>query len=139
MAYEHPKLTAFNDTLSDLFREADNFLEDEWGSAFPLHPNRPKRGETCSPEMDGLFELSPIFTTGFVSEYGRGYLIRLRVATLGSVPRAQFEYLQDITAGFIARKLPVYFPDRELRVVRESAPSTAPSYKIIGDFSLGSA
>ncbi len=132
MSYQHPKLTAFTDKLEDLFREADDFLEDEWGNVFPRHPNRPARGATCNPKMDGLFEVSPNFTPGFGSVHGRGYFIHLRIATLQHVPPEQFDYLLTVTAGFIAQKLSEYFPERDLKVVRDGL-----SYKIIGDFSLG--
>lgn len=48
--YIHPKLRDFDDRLSALFREVDRRLEDRWGSAFVVHPNRPRRGETANPE-----------------------------------------------------------------------------------------
>ncbi|GHU55954.1 hypothetical protein FACS189442_4090 [Spirochaetia bacterium] len=88
---DHPKLAAFTRTLEALFHEVDDVLEDRWGQSFSLHPNRPDRGATCNPEMDGLFEIAPDFTIGIGSEKGRGYIISLRVATLDKVPPDQFE------------------------------------------------
>ncbi len=65
--YIHPKLVAFNETLEKLFHEVDEALENRWGDSFPLHPNRPERGQACNPEMDGLFEIAPDFTLGLSS------------------------------------------------------------------------
>ncbi len=131
--YIHPKLARFNDELEALFREVDEILEDHWGNSFPLHPNRPKRGTTSNPEMDGLFEIAPDFTVGINSEKGRGYLVSLRVATLDKVPPEIYESFMEESAKLIAERLPIYFPQRDLKVVRDG-----PKFKIIGDFSLGS-
>ncbi|GHT80873.1 hypothetical protein FACS1894130_12510 [Spirochaetia bacterium] len=128
----HPKLAAFTKTLEALFHEVDEDLEDLWGQSFPLHPNRLNRGVTCNPEMDGLFEILPDFTLGIGSEQGRGYSVSFRVATLDQVTPEQFEYLMTETALLLRNKLPRYFPDRELAVVRDGK-----RFKIIGDFSLG--
>ncbi|MDR0629489.1 MAG: hypothetical protein LBG24_07640 [Treponema sp.] len=128
----HPKLKVFTDTLEALFHKVDEVLESRWGDCFPLHPNRPKRNETANPEMDGLFEIAPDFTLGIGSRQGRGYLVSCRVATLERVPPEQFETFMDAAAGIIRDKLPIYFPDRQLDVIRDGK-----GYKIIGDFSLG--
>jgi hypothetical protein len=130
--YTHPKMVAFTKTLEALFREVDAFLEDEWGESFVLHPNRPQRGETNNPEMDGLYNIGPDFTPGMGSETGRGYIISLKAATLDRVAPEQFEYLMEEAAVLIRKKLPEYFPGRELRVVRDGK-----RFKVIGDFSLG--
>jgi len=132
--YEHPKLTAFTNALDALFREVDEFLEDEWGAVYALHPNRPARGSTDNPEMDGLFEIIPDFSPGIGSEAGRGYLVSFRTATLEKIPPAEFEFLMEEAASLVRVKLPVYFPGRELRVVRDGK-----RFKIVGDFSLGDA
>lgn len=132
--YEHPKLRAFTAALNALFREVDAFLEDEWGDVFSLHPNRPPRGETENPEMDGLFEVAADFTPGLGSKYGRGYIVSFHAATLDAIPPAQFEFLMQEAAALAAARLPLYFPGRELRVVRDGK-----RFKIIGDFSLGEA
>ncbi|MDR1388345.1 MAG: hypothetical protein LBJ31_00010 [Treponema sp.] len=132
--YIHPKLVAFTEKLEQLFHEVDEFLEDEWGAAFLRHPNRPERGATENPEMDGLFEIAPDFTPGIGSEQGRGYLVSFRAATLEKPGRSQYEFLMNETALQIAKRLPLYFPGRELRVVRDGS-----RFKIVGDFSLGEA
>jgi hypothetical protein len=132
--YTHPKLTAFTNTLEKLFREVDEILEDRRGDSFSLHPNRPGRGNTGNPEMDGLFEIAPDFTMGLNSQKGRGYLIGFRMATLDRVPPEQFEAFMTEAARLIRDKLPLYFPGRRLEVVRDGK-----RFKIIGDFSLGEA
>jgi hypothetical protein len=132
--YQHPKMAAFTDTLDALFHEADEILEDRWGDRFPLHPNRPRRGTTENPEMDGLFEIIPDFTPGIGSQRGRGYLVSFRVATLERVPPALFESFMAETAACIRQLLPRYFPGRRLELVRDGK-----RYKITGDFSLGEA
>jgi hypothetical protein len=129
---EHPKLTAFTTTLEALFHEVDETMEARWAGSFALHPNRPPRGATSNPEMDGLFELAPDFTVGLGSERGRGYLISCRVATLERVPPERFAAFMDEAAALIAALLPRYFPDRRLSVVRDGS-----RYKITGDFTLG--
>lgn len=131
--YIHPKLRAFETQLKALFHEVDHRLEDRWGSAFSLHPNRPERGSTANPEMDGLFEIRPDFTPGIGSERGRGYIVSFRIATLDAVQSEQFEQFMAEAAGEVSELLPEYFPGRRLEVVRDGR-----RFKIIGDFSLGS-
>jgi hypothetical protein len=132
--YIHPKLVAFTDSLEKLFHEVDEALEEHWEQSFSLHPNRPGKGEARNPEMDGLFEIAPDFTAGIGSERGRGYIISLRVATLERVTPEQFEFLMEEAAVLVKKKLPRYFPGRNLEVVRDGK-----RFKIVGDFSLGEA
>jgi hypothetical protein len=134
MSYVHPKLRAFTENLEALFRQVDGELEDRYGNRFPLHPNRPRRGETANPEMDGLFEVAPDFTPGYGSERGRGYLVSLRVASLEQAPPEELETFMNLAAELIREGLPRFFPGRALEVVRDG-----PRFKITGDFSLGEA
>jgi hypothetical protein len=124
----------FTNELEALFKEVDEVLENHWGDSFPLHPNRPKRGVTSNPEMDGLFEIAPDFTVGLNSQKGRGYIVSLRVATLEKVTREVYENFMAESAALISERLPMYFPGRKLEVVRDGKV-----FKIIGDFSLGNA
>lgn len=119
-------------TLDALFREVDEFLEEEWGAVFTRHANRPERGTTVHPEMDGLFEIIPGFTLGLGSSEGRGYVVSFRIATPETISPAQKEFLMEEAAAMIRKKLPEYFPRRDLRVVRDGK-----RFKIVGDFSLG--
>ena len=125
---------AFTNTLESLFHEVDNILEDKYGHLYSLHPNRPERGATLNPEMDGLFEIAPDFTPGFGSVHGRGYRISMRIATLEQVPLSLREQLLAEIALLVEERLPVFFPQREIRVVPDGN-----GFKIIGDFSLGEA
>jgi len=124
--YQHAKLRAFENQLKALFNEVDHQLEDRWGNLYSVHPNRPRRGETADPEMDGLFEVAPDFTPGIGSEMGRGYI------TLDRLDHERYEALMQETADIVKALLPRYFPERDLRVVRDGS-----RFKIIGDFSLG--
>jgi hypothetical protein len=137
--YSHPKLVLFTQTLEALFREVDEELEERWAGSFSLHPNRPARGATANPEMDGLFEIAPDFTPGIGSEKGRGYLISLRVATLEQVPASRLEAFMEEAAALVREKLPRFFPGRSLEVVRDrgGGPESREGFKIVGDFSLG--
>ena len=130
--YTHPKLEAFTKTLESLFHQVDEILEVKWEGLYPLHPNRPQKGATVNPEMDGLFEIAPDFTLGLGSAHGRGYRISMRIATLDPVSAENRELLLGETAALVAERLPVFFPNRDLRVVKDPG-----GYKIIGDFSLG--
>jgi hypothetical protein len=130
--YIHPKLVQFTDNLEALFKEVDEVLETHWGNAFSLHPNRPQKGSTSNPEMDGLFEIAPDFTVGLNSQKGRGYIVSLRVATLEKIPPKMYESFMEESAALIAERFPIFFPGRKLSVVRDGK-----IFKIIGDFSLG--
>jgi hypothetical protein len=129
---DHPKLSEFNARLEALFNEVDETLEERWAGSFSMHPNRPQRGTTSNPEMDGLFELAPDFTVGLGSQKGRGYLISCRVATLDRVPPERLEAFMTEAAALISELLPSHFPERHLEVARDGK-----RYKITGDFSLG--
>lgn len=132
--YTHAKLRDFEGRLAALFAEADRRLEDRWGDAFPRHPNRPPRGTSEDPGLDGLFDTAADFTAGIGSERGRGYLVSIRVATLRRVPPERRDAFVEEAVGTLRELLPRYFPERALEVVRDGE-----SYKIVGDFSLGEA
>jgi hypothetical protein len=127
----HPKIKEFDDLMEALFHEVDHELEAEWGDAYDLHPVRPAAGVTENPEADGLFEVSPNFTPGFGSDAGRGYLVRCRVRTLAPVSEAVETFLIEQAAIKVKKKLPKYFPDRKLRIVKDGK-----YFKIVGDFTV---
>ena len=130
----HPKMTEFDDRLKKLFDEVDDYIEDQYGHSYSLHPMRPKRGETSNPEADGLFNIGAVFTPGFGSELGRGYLIDISMSTLEKVDDEIRMEIYKATAKKVRELLPVYFPERELKVRRDRN-----HFKIQGDFSLGNA
>jgi hypothetical protein len=128
----HPKQVEFDAKMNALFAEVDGVLEDVYGGEYPLHPVRPSRGVTENPEADGLFEVTPDFTAGYGSTFGRGYLVRTKLRTLEAIPVEVREQFRAEAAQLVAARLPKYFPERVLEIVRDGE-----SYKIVGDFSLG--
>ena len=130
--YNHPKLISFLDKLKKLFDEVDDYIEDRYGGRYPLHPMRPKRGETSNPEADGLFNIGANFTPGFTSELGRGYLINVSISTLEKVDENTRREIYEAAKDKVVELLPVHFPEREFTVRLDGN-----NYKILGDFSLG--
>jgi len=130
--YNHPKLISFLDQLKSLFDEVDDHIEDLYGDKYPLHPMRPKRGETSNPEADGLFNIGANFTPGFTSELGRGYIIDVSIVTLEKVDDNVRREIYEAAKDKVVELLPVYFPERELTVRRDGN-----HFKIQGDFNLG--
>ncbi len=128
----HPKQEEFEDKLSELCAALDNRLEDRFGKLYPIHPNRPKRGEASYPGFDGLFQSSVAFTLGIGSQYGRGYLVNINVRTLSPIDQKFLTEVTNEALVFVNANLPTYFPERELKLVRDGNV-----LKITGDFSLG--
>ena len=127
-------MTEFDDRLKKLFDEVNHHIEDLYGDRYPLHPVRPARGQTANPEADGLFSISANFTPGFGSELGRGYLIDVSMVTLEKVDPDVRREIYEATARKVRELLPAHFPERELSVRR-----CKNHFKILGDFSLGTA
>ena len=128
----HPKMTAFDDRLKELFDEVDSHIEELYGESYPLHPVRPGRGETSNTEADGLFNIGANFTPGYRSELGRGYLIDVSMSTLEKVDEDTRREIYEAAADKVRELLPVHFHERELTVRRDGN-----HFKIQGDFSLG--
>ncbi|MBN2652294.1 MAG: hypothetical protein JXR63_07920 [Spirochaetales bacterium] len=118
--------------MKKMFDEIDDFLEDKYGDSFPLHPNRAKRGKTSNKESDGLFNVGVSFSAGYGSKYGRGYVVDIKLSTLSNVDQQLKEEITRETISLIGEKLKVYFPNRNLDVVKDRHV-----YKIVGDFALG--
>jgi hypothetical protein len=125
------EVQAFEGTLKQLFDRIDDELEDRWGGEYPLHPARPERGVSTNKENDGLFNVGAAFSAGYGSEYGKGYVVEVRLVTLSDVTDSKIEEIRSYIARRIDDLLPEYFPDRELDVVRDGN-----SFKIVGDLSL---
>jgi len=128
----HPKMIEFDDRMKKLFDEVDTFIEDLYGNMYTLHPARPARGETANPEADGLFNIAAVFTPGYGSDLGRGYLIDVYMATLEKVNEDIRQKIYETAADKVTELLPVHFPERKLAVLRDRN-----HFKIQGDFSLG--
>lgn len=128
----HPKTRELDDNMRLACQRVDQILEDRYGKLYDLHPNRPSRGETSNPAMDGLFNVGTSFTAGYGSVYGRGYAFQVEIATLEQVPLDVRETILTEAVHLLEAELVLIFPHRSLEVVREGR-----SYKIVGDFSLG--
>ena len=100
----HPKPAELEARMRILCDDLDHYLEDTYGEYYPLHPNRPKRGQASSVAYDGLFSTGTQFTLGYGSDYGRGYLVTVEIRTLARVDddhkkeieKAAMEYLKEI-------------------------------------------
>ena len=112
--------------------ELDDYFEDKYGDAYPLHPARPTRDSTANKRHSGLFSITGKFTAGFGSEHGPGYVLDVRLSTLAAVPREIRARIEDEVAEKLQELLARDFPDLTLRVERDG-----PVYKIFGDLSLG--
>lgn len=119
--------------MKELFDEIDDYLEEEYGDRYPLHPNRPARGATANKAADGLFNIGAQFTSGYGTRYGRGYIVDFLISTLEEVASEERELFLEEIVHQIRKRLPIFFPNKELKVVRDGS-----LFKIIGDFSLGS-
>jgi hypothetical protein len=128
----HPKMEEFDSRMKRLFDEVDDFIEDKYGGCYSLHPLRPARGETTNPEADGLFNIGAVFTPGYGSELGRGYLIDISMSTMDKVDEDVRREIYETAANKVRELLPLHFPERELTVRRDRN-----HFKIQGDFSLG--
>lgn len=133
MSIRHHKAVKWEKDLKKVFDQIDHELEDKFGASYPLHPARAVRGKTPNPASDGLFNIGAAFSAGYGSKHGRGYIVRLRVSTLQSVPRNVIEEIETFVAERLRKELPAAFPNRELRVTRDGH-----AFKIHGDLSLGS-
>lgn len=127
----HPLVIAWEEKLKRVFDEIDHELEERYGDRYPLHPNRPTRGETANPEDDGLFNVGASFTAGYGSQRGRGYVVSVRMVTLARVPADVQEQMENEVAVMLRERLPSIFPGRDLRVERDGHV-----FKITGDLSV---
>lgn len=132
MSMRHAKALAWERRLKRLFDKVDDFLEDEYGGQYPLHPSRPERGATSDKEADGLFNIGASFSAGFGSEFGKGYVIDVRMSTLEHIPAEVREKVYGSAIEKIRNLLPKYFPGRNLAVRKDGS-----LFKITGDMSLG--
>jgi hypothetical protein len=133
MSLRHPKAIEWERKLKAVFDGIDRHLEEQYGGTYPLHPARPIRGRTSNPEQDGLFNVGAMFSPGYGSRHGAGYVVEVQMATLSRVPAEIREEIENEVARLLRQRLPEVFPGRELHVERDG-----PVYKIHGDLSLGS-
>ena len=135
MSEDLTRVERWDARLKAVFDEIDRELETEAAlkkSPYRLHPVRLPAGATSNPEDDGLFDIGASFTAGIGSEYGPGYALTFRMATLEHVPAADIERLQNRVVAMLRERLPKAFPGTDLRVVED-----VNGWKIVGDLSLG--
>jgi hypothetical protein len=122
---------SFETDLRTLFNQIDRELEEKWGGTYPLHPSRAPEGVTGNPESDGLFNIGASFSAGYGSDFGKGYVIDIRLVTLSQVDEATREEIRSYVSDRVRELLPEYFPERTLNVVRDGD-----LFKITGDLRL---
>ena len=113
------RIKEFDESLKKMFDEIDDYLEDSYGYLYPLHPARPDRGKTSNKEHDGLFNIGASFSAGFGSRLGRGYIVDVQMVTLHQVPDDICRQIEDDVVRQISRKLPAFFPARDLDVEKD--------------------
>lgn len=131
---KHYTLSNWEKQLKQMMDEIDDYLEKKYGKMYPLHPARKKRGETSNKEHDGLFNIGSAFSPGFGSDKGKGYVVDIDMITLSHVPYDIVRKIESDVIKLIRKKLPEYFPDRDLKVEKDGN-----LIKIFGDLSLGTA
>lgn len=128
---KNPLLEKWEDKLQDIFDRIDHILEERYGELFPLRPNRPAHGRGVTPDADGLFDLGVSFSAGIGSQFGPGYVFRVKLATLNRVPENLLEKVENEVIDLLGAELPREFPGKELKVARDGHV-----YKIFGDLDL---
>jgi hypothetical protein len=125
------ELEIWEEKLRRIFKEANDVLEEKYGSLFPLNPVRAKNGTTSDPESDGLFDVGATYSTGLGSKYGEGYVVEVRWATLSSVPEEMQKEAEAIVEDILNKRLPDEFPGKNLKVLHDGD-----LMKIVGDLSI---
>ncbi|MDC7227156.1 MAG: hypothetical protein PQJ61_10385 [Spirochaetales bacterium] len=113
------KIRYLDKKLKIVFDLIDDFLENNYGDKYHLHPNRPERGATANKASDGLFNVGASFSAGFGSAYGRGYVVDVDLATLDHVPEKTQKDIENQVADLLREIIPEYFPDQDIRINRD--------------------
>ena len=129
----HPKTREWDRSLKAICDRIDHWLEDQYGSLYRLRPNRAPQGATSNPEMDGLFNVQTVFTPGYGSEKGRGYLVEIELSTLEDVDSDILEEIRNLVIKMMEEELKKEFPERKLAIGTDGN-----MIKIWGDLTLGS-
>lgn len=125
-------MNEFSHRLKMLFDEVDDWLEDNYGPEFRIGPNRPERGSTSNKSQDGVFNVGPQFTSGYGSNFGRGYVISLQISSVDGVSTEKREEIERELKKRVNKLLKTHFPERDLRVEEDKR-----GLKIVGNFNLG--
>ncbi len=130
---EHPKSREWDRKLKELCDRLDRWLEKEYRGLYRLRANRPREGETANPEMDGLFNVQAVFTPGYGSQHGRGYILEVELATWDKVDEAVRAQMEEKLLRKLQEEVCNIFPNRKLEMGFDGN-----MLKIWGDLSLGS-
>lgn len=106
MTTNQSRLERWEARLKKVFDEIDVELEDLYGHRARRHPNRPAHGHTSNREDDGLFDIGAAFTVGIGSQYGPGYVVQARIATLDPVPPASAKNSKPKSSAACAKNSP---------------------------------
>lgn len=125
------ELENWEDKLQLALSRIDTRLEEKYGGMYPLHPARPKAGSTANPQYDGLFRVTAVFSAGIGSVHGKGYLFRVEMVSLASIPEQILAAIEEESVDMLRTELAQIFPGRRLSVERDGS-----IFKIYGDLSL---
>ena len=129
---KHHSLEKWEKQLKQVLDGLDDYLENTYGDRYSLHPARRARGTTINKSHSGLFDIVSSFSTGKGSEFGRGYIVDVHMATLENVPEKIKNEIDNIVIDHLRDTLPKMFPGRNLKVNMDRNV-----IKIHGDLSLG--
>lgn len=118
MVYSH-QVRQFDAKLKKIFDLIDDYLENNYGDKYQLHPNRAKRGETANKSSDGLFNVGASFSAGYGSVYGRGYVVDVHIATLENIPETVQKQIEEEVADLLKKIIPEHFPDQDIKINRD--------------------
>ena len=118
MVYSH-KIRKLDVKLKKIFDLIDDYLENNYGNKYILHPNRPARGKTSNKASDGLFNVGASFTAGYGSVYGRGYAVDVDIATLEHVPEKVQLDIENEVADLLKGVIAEFFPEQDIKVNRD--------------------
>ncbi len=127
----NPKLARWEAKLDSLLHAIDIKLETKYGQNWPLHPARPQSGTAANPQYDGLFRLTASFSAGYGSRLGAGYILRIEIVTLHTIPGDEREAIESMAVRMVRAGLKKTFPNRHLSIERDGS-----AYKIFGDLDL---
>ncbi len=113
------KIREFDKSLKKIFDLIDDYLENNYGGSYQLHPNRPARGTTSNKASDGLFNVGASFSAGYGSVYGRGYVVDVDLATLEHIPAKVQSDIENEVADLLRDIIPEIFPGQDIHVNRD--------------------
>ena len=129
---QHIRLIEWEKKLKTLFDEVNDMVEEKFGNLYPLRPSRAQHSTTSNREQDGLFNIGASFTLGIGSQFGPGYSLDIRLATMSPVAEELKNKIESEVVKKISEELPRLRPDLSLTISRDG-----PVYKIHGDLGLG--